>query len=411
MKSALSIKGFRRIWIGQIVSQIGDKFYAIALAVWIADGRGTPLAMAVFLVATILPGLLIGPLAGAIADRRDRKSLLIASDVLRAAIVAGVAALYALGSLQVWEIVVAAAAISATSAFFAPSLSASIPAVVGEGKLGEANSLSQFGGGVTSVLGPALGAFALGFMGYTAVFAFNAASFLASAALIAATSIPRRECGPGEGNLAGSIREGLRFVLGSRLILAMLTVVALVHFAMGTVSVAFPFLAKAAGGQTARNLGFLEACLGAGLIIGSLASARLAAKRGIGTPFALLAFIGAVIGAMGAAELVRPEGIAPFLALSACLGLGIAVAAAAWTTGLQKEAPDSLRGRVFGLSSTLSNASLPLGMTLAGTVLVGARLGALFLPLGAVLAMAGLILATRGRRAKGSAMPGGGKDD
>ncbi len=392
MKSALSNPGFVKIWTGQLISQIGDKFYAIALAVWIADGRGTPLVMAAFLIASMVPGLLMGPAAGALADRRSRKAVLIAADLVRAAVVAGVSILYAAGLLQVWEVMTAAAAISAASAFFNPALSAALPGVVGEEALGEANSLSQIGGGATMVLGPACGALVLGFLGYEAVFLFNAVSFLASAALIAFTRIPRAGRGAAGAGIGESIAEGLRFMRKNRAIVSKLAVVALAHLFVGGLSVALPFLARSIGGSSAVNLGFLEALMGAGMVGGSVAVSRVAGKLGDRSPSAVLSAAGGGICAMGILEAAGVAPIAPFLAFAAVIGASIAVAAAAWTTGLQRNTPDALRGRVFGFSTMLGNASLPVGMALAGLALDRVRICYFLMPWGGLAVLAGLLL-------------------
>jgi MFS family permease len=202
--TVLSNRNFTRIWSGQIVSQTGDKFYAIALAVWIVEKTGSPALMAALLIASTVPGLIMGPFAGALVDRWNRKTVMIAADVLRAAVAAGVAILAALGILQVWEVAGAAVAISTASAFFSPALSASLPGVVGDEKLGEANSLSQLGGGVTNVLGPACGAIVLSFLGYPAVYAVNAASFVVSACLVALSSVPPSQGTAPKGRLTTS---------------------------------------------------------------------------------------------------------------------------------------------------------------------------------------------------------------
>jgi MFS transporter, DHA3 family, macrolide efflux protein len=392
MGGALANQGFRRIWIGQLVSQIGDRFYAIALALWISDGRGGPAAMAAFLVASTLPALLVGPLAGALADRWSRKGVMISADAIRAAIVAAMAALYSAGALEVWEVVAAAALVSLASAFFNPALSASIPRIVGEASLGEANSLSQLGGGITGVLGPAFGAAVLGFLGYGAVFAFNSASFLVSAALIAASGAPRSPREPGAA-LGRSIGEGLGFTLRSGTIRTTLAAVAIAHFGMGGLSVAVPFLARSIDGQAAANLGLIEAMMGAGIVAGSIGMSRLAKKVSGSLPFAALSALGAAFLVLGLLRYAGIADVAPYLAGSAGAGLCVAAAAAAWTTCLQRGTPDQLRGRVFGLSSTLGNASLPLGMTAAGFILDRAPLWAFLAPLGACMVAAGAALA------------------
>ena len=390
--SVLSNPSFTRIWSGQLISQVGDKFYAIALAVWIVEKTGSATLMAVLLIASMVPGLIVGPFAGALVDRWSRKAVMICADLVRSAAVAGVALLSHAGALGVWEVVTAAAVISVASAFFAPALSASLPAIVGGERLSEANSLSQLGGGITNVLGPACGALVLGFLGYSAVFGINAASFLVSAGLVAASRVPSRARQTGARGLTASVAQGIQYVLRNRGILSVLAVVALVHFGVGGLSVAMPFLAGSLRGLRATNLGYLEALVGVGMITGSIVVSRVSRELKQGRLYAALAALGVALAAAGVLETADVTEIAPFLACSAVMGGMIAAAASFWTTLLQRGTPDDLRGRIFGISTTLGNASLPLGMALSGFALDRARFGVIFAPGGVVLLLAAIVI-------------------
>ncbi len=391
MKRVLANKNFLRIWAGQLISQIGDKFYAIALAVWIVEKTGSPQTMAAFLIASMLPGLLAGPFFGALVDRWNRKTIMISADSARAAVVAWITILHASGSLGLWHVFLAAAVISLASAFFSPALAASLPRVVGEESVGETNALSQLGGGITTVLGPACGALVLGFLGYEAVFAVNAASFVVSGILVAFSRVPRGAEKTSRGGLAASVSEGMRYAWHSQGTIVVLATVALAHFFMGGLSVALPFLAKTITGSGARNLGFLEASLGAGMTAGSLVAAGLAGRTKRRGLFFALALMGAGLAAAGLLETARIVSVMPYLACSAGIGAAVATAAIFWTTILQRGTPDELRGRVFGLSTALGNASLPVGMALTGFALDRIRFGALFGPGGAVLVLTALL--------------------
>jgi MFS transporter, DHA3 family, macrolide efflux protein len=400
--TVLSNRSFTRIWSGQLVSQIGDKFYAIALAVWIVEKTGSPALMAALLIASTVPALIVGPFAGALVDRWNRKTVMIGADLVRGAVVTAVAILSAVGILAVWHVVAAAVAISVASAFFSPALSASLPGIVGDESLAEANSLSQLGGGITNVLGPACGAIVLGFLGYPAVYAVNAASFVVSGCLVALSRVPSSEGRTTRGRLTASVAEGARFVRQNRNVLAVLVVVMLVHFGVGGLSVALPFLAKTLNGSGARNLGYLEAFLGVGMVTGAIVLSRISKAARRGRLYGVLVSLGATLCAAGMLETAGVLSVIPFLACTAVIGAGIAAAAGAWTTVLQRETPDALRGRIFGISTTLGNASLPLGMALCGLLLDRVRFGMVFGPVGIVLIVTGILLGlvvTRSRQA------------
>jgi MFS transporter, DHA3 family, macrolide efflux protein len=395
--TVLSNRDFLRVWIGQLVSQIGDRFYAIALAVWIAAKTGSPAAMALFLVASILPGLLAGPLGGAIADRSNRKTMLVAADFVRGLVVAAVAVLSSRGSLELWEVVAAAAVISMASGFFNPTLSASIPSIVGEEPLAEANSLSQLGGGVTAVLGPACGAIVLGFFGYPAVFACNAISFLSSGALIAVSRLPSPHIERKRSTMRKSLAEGMGYAARSRIILVALAAVAAAHFAVGVVSVSAPFLARGLIGDLAKNLGFFEAFLGLGMIAGSLALARLGLSK-TRSLFGALSLLGFGVASMGMASLLHVASGPAYFASAFAVGMAVAAASISWTTILQCSVAEDMRGRVFGLSTTVGNATLPLAMAAAGLSLGRLSLGVVLASAGIPILLAGIVLRASGFR-------------
>jgi MFS transporter, DHA3 family, macrolide efflux protein len=404
-QGVLSNGSFLRVWSGQLVSLVGDRFYAIALAVWIVERTGSSRIMAALLIAAILPGLLIGPFAGALADRWNRKAVMIAADLARAAAVSGVALLCATGLLAPWMAITAAAALSLASAFFSPALLASLPRIVDGPSLEEANSLSQLGGGLTSVLGPACGAAVLALAGYAAVFWINAASFLVSAGLVAVSRVPSDRGAAGPSGLGASVAEGMRHVARSPDIVLTLSVVTLAHFAVGGLSVALPFLARSLAGAPAANLGWLEAVQGAGLAAGSIILSRTGARKGTRMLFGALAAIGVGMGTAGLLEAAGARLLALYLGCSLAVGAAVAAAAASWTTILQRGTPDALRGRVFGISTTIGAAFVPVGMGLAGAALDGIGFGALFAPVGAGLVLAGLLFAAASGRLRARRSP------
>jgi MFS family permease len=97
-------RNFALLWSGKIISQIGDKFYALALAWWILQHTGSPGIMGFFLLVSVLPGLLLGLFAGAVVDRLNRRNVLIITDLLRGFLVLTVVLLSFLQALTVWQV-------------------------------------------------------------------------------------------------------------------------------------------------------------------------------------------------------------------------------------------------------------------------------------------------------------------
>ena len=201
-------RNFSLLWFGQLISQLGDKAYAIALTWWLLERTGSSLYVSSFLVTAMLPEFIFGPIAGVYVDRWNRKRILITSDILRGLIVTTITALHLMGQLQIWHVYLAAMGISLCSALFNPTTMAVIPTIVDKGLLPRANALSQMVAGTVSIVGPLAGATSVALIGYTGVFFFNAFSFFVSAgaaALLTLTATASRAKEIGRASCRGRV--------------------------------------------------------------------------------------------------------------------------------------------------------------------------------------------------------------
>lgn len=177
---------FRRLWAGQVVSEVGDwlnNIAVLALVIQLAGARSVGLAVALYAIARHLPLFLFGPVAGVVVDRVSRRRVMIAADLARAALALGFLLASRLSSLAV--IYAVGAALFAVSAFFNAAKRASIPNLVeGTDALLAANSLSASTTAATIAVGSALGGVVATALGRDTVFALNAITFVASAELI-----------------------------------------------------------------------------------------------------------------------------------------------------------------------------------------------------------------------------------
>ncbi len=179
-------KDFRRLWLGQVVSEIGDwlnNIAVLALAIELASDRRVGLAIAVYAVARHLPLFVFGPIAGIVVDRLSRQRVMIAADIVRAALALGFIFADSRGSLI--AIYIVGAALFSISAFFNAAKRAATPNIVrGAEELLAANSLSASTTAATIAVGSALGGLVATFIGRETVFIVNALTFLISAELI-----------------------------------------------------------------------------------------------------------------------------------------------------------------------------------------------------------------------------------
>jgi MFS family permease len=173
---------FRWLWSGQVVSLLGDWFNLVASAALIGELTRSAVAVGGLFVVRWLAPVIVSPLAGVVADRYNRKHILIATDILRAIIVLGFLLIRDVG--DIWLLYTLTAAQLALAGFFFPARNAILPSIVSPRELGAANALSSATWSVMLALGTGIGGLIAGFMGVNAAFLLDSLSFLVSAALI-----------------------------------------------------------------------------------------------------------------------------------------------------------------------------------------------------------------------------------
>ena len=162
------------LWLGQLVSNLGDTLHYIALVLWVYQRTGSSLVVAGTVFFEVVPVILIAPIAGVVIDRLPRKAVLVVSDFVRAALV-----LTLLLTTQLWQIYALIVLLTTVGVFFNPAVNATLPTLLDEKDLLAANSVSWSTGQFVQIIGSALAAGIIGVRGAPAAFVANAASFLA----------------------------------------------------------------------------------------------------------------------------------------------------------------------------------------------------------------------------------------
>src|SRR5918911_1107815 len=183
-------RNFRQLWLGQVVSQMGDWFDTIALYTIVLNLTGSGRAVGLVLVARFLPSVIVGPASGVIADRFSRRSIMIMSDVVRAVVVLGF--LLVRSREHLWLVYVLTVIQLVFSTFFEPARTAAIPSIVESRDLVAANAISSATWSTMLTLGAAIGGVITGWVGTDAAFVLDSLTYLASAALIMSVRFPRR---------------------------------------------------------------------------------------------------------------------------------------------------------------------------------------------------------------------------
>src|SRR5678816_448263 len=184
-------RSFRQLWLGQVVSQMGDWFDTIALYTIILKLTGSGRDVGLLLVARFVPSFFFGPISGVIADRFSRQRIMIVSDILRAFVVLGF--LVVRRPDQLWIIYVLTVFQLGLSTFFEPAKTAAIPSIVEDRELVAANALSSVTWSAMLTIGAAIGGFITGLFGTDVAFIADAATYLRSAALIGSIRLPKRK--------------------------------------------------------------------------------------------------------------------------------------------------------------------------------------------------------------------------
>ncbi|WP_028534141.1 MFS transporter [Paludibacterium yongneupense] len=391
-------RNFALLWTGQLVSQLGDKIYGIAMLWWLLEKTASPVFTSAFLILAMVPEMLLSPVAGVYIDRWSTKTVLIATDLLRAAIVLALALLYRGNALQAGHVYLAAFAISLCSAFANPATMALIPAVVDKASLQGANARSQLVVGATRILGPLLGASSVAMAGYMPVLLFNAASYLFSAAAVGLLLLRPATAASVEPLWFG-LKQGLRHMASDNRVTTVVSLVALVHVCFGGLIVALPFIARQMTGAGIDNLGMLESALGLGIVAGSLHLARRSPA-----PVHIARFVQPIAGMalcmfmFGLLLHTQTGRLALCSLLCAAIGGCIALLGIFWQTVIQNCVAADMRGRVFSVLSSTGNIALPLSMAAGGWLLRWAAPSILLIASGLGLAATGLALADRCRR-------------
>lgn len=364
---------FRQLWLGQVVSQMGDWFNTIAIYTIILNLTGSGRDVGLLLVARFLPSFVFGPLAGVLADRFSRRSIMIVSDLLRAVVVLGF--LVVRRADQLWIVYVLTVLQLAFSTFFEPAKTAAIPSIVSNRELVAANAISSVTWSVMLTLGAAIGGLITGWLGTDVAFVLDSLTYLLSAALIATVRLPKRpkrEKGKltvGRALGVTETIEGARYVKDRPRVLALLLVKPAWGLGGGILTLLAVFGERIfpVGNSAATGIGVLFAARGIGTAVGPILARRIAGegkKR-------MLTTIGIsfLIGGLG---YIAFGSTRSFIAALIVLGLAHTGGSILWvfsTVMLQRDVEDGFRGRVFAAELALLTLTMAASNYITGELL------------------------------------------
>ena len=369
--SALAIPNFRRYFYGQTTSLVGTWMQSVAQAWLVYTLTHSSTALGFVIALQTLPVLVLGPYGGVIADRVDKRRLMIVLQSIMGlqALVLGL--LTVLHVVRFWELCVLAVILGLNNTFENPARQSFVLEMVGSGELRNAVSLNSTMVNAARAVGPAVAGLLIATVGVGVCFLVNAASFVA--VVYSLTSMDTSALRPSEptGRERGQLREGFRYVAKHPRLGIPLVMMAIVGTLAYEFQVTLPVVAKQTFHGGATTYGFLTAAMGFGAVVGGLVTATRG-RTGLRT----LTMAGGLFGVMILFASVAPVLGAEFVALAAVGWTSVTFLATGNTT-LQLESEPSMRGRVMALWSVAFLGSTPVGGPLIGWIVAvaSARVG------------------------------------
>ncbi|MFB7470718.1 amino acid adenylation domain-containing protein [Kitasatospora sp. NPDC056184] len=348
------LRDFYLVAAGQTVSLIGSALTSFALGVWAYQRSGRVLDYALISMLAMLPAIVAGPLGGAVADRIDRRRVMLTCDAVSAtATVSLVAALWS-GSLALWQVGLIVGVMSLVTAFRRPAYLAAVAQLVPKPYLVQANGLANLGAGLGTLIAPLAGGALIGLVGLPWVVAVDVASFLVGLAALLWVRFPDRLFRRREESFARTVVGGWRFLVRRRPLLVMIGFFMVENY-LGTLAVTLTVPSVLSfSGTTA--VGVVTAVGGAGAVAGSLVVALWG-----GTARRATGMVGFVSGVGLGVVLV---GLRPSVALAAVGALvwwaSMSILNAHWLAIIQLKVGPDLQGRVLATNQMLAVAMTPL---------------------------------------------------
>jgi MFS family permease len=369
--AALAIPNYRRYFFGQSISLVGTWMQMIAQSWLVLTLTHSSVDLGIVVAVQTLPVLLLGPYGGVVADRVDKRRLMIALQSLMGVQALVLGLLTVTGSIRFWQITVLAALLGVNKAFENPSRQAFMMELVGPDDLRNAVSLNSVLVSASRAVGPALAGVLIATVGEGICFLANAGSFVAVVASLASMDSSALRPAARVARGRGQLREGLRYVRGSPELAVPLLMMALIGMFAYEFQVSLPVFDSEALHGGAADYGLMTAAMGAGAVVGGLVTA---ARGRTGLKPLVLASTGLGVFILVAA--LAPDLSFELVALAIVGAASVSLTAVGNST-LQLAAEPSMRGRVMALWFVAFQGSTPIGGPSIGWIIAaaGARVG------------------------------------
>lgn len=350
---------FRLLWLGQLISALGDALVPLALTFAVLDLTGSAADLGLVFAAFMGARVLFILAGGVWSDRLPRQLVMVAADVVRCGTQALLAVAFFTDSVQIWHLVAASFLVGGASAFFGPASTGLVKSIVSPERLQEANALISLSQNAIQIFGPVTAGALVVLVGFGPIFALDAVTFAASTVFLVAMRLPNLPR-PERKSFLADARQGLDEVLQRTwlwtafIVFSISNVTIAMYFVLGPVVVE-----RELGG--ASDWGLLLTGGAAGGLLGSFVALRYKPARPLIPAFLLMFFVSVQLVA-----LIPPLPIAAMMLAAMLAVFSIAIGNALWDTMLQQHIPIESISRVSSLDWMISLVFMPLGYVLAG---------------------------------------------
>lgn len=378
------------IWIGQAVSMVTSYAAGYAVVWYVTESTGSALMLSLMTIAVMLPVGLISPFGGIVADKHNRKTIMIIADgaIGVISLVAGI--LILLGDVSLVLLMVVCVARAVGQSFHSPAMMATMPMLVPDKHLLRINTLDQLLASIASIGAPAFGIFLYTTLGFSAVMFLDFAGACAAILGLVFAKIPTVvDASAEKQHVLANLRDGWRAVAKTRGVVLLWAMVTIGMMIFSPLSAVFPLMTYDHFGGNGYMASLVEAAFGVGMLVGS----GILIVWGGGKRLALLIAIAAIIvGATTAAcGFLPPDGFMAFVVLVTVMAM-----ACAWFNGptmtlTQRHVPDEKMGRAMGLLNAVMGLASPIGVALGGVLAEVMGIAPFFLVDGLACLILGLV--------------------
>ncbi|CAM3872112.1 permease [Bacillus luti] len=374
-KMKIATRNIILMMIGKMTSLLGAGIYTFAMGLYVLKTTGSGMGFATTLICGSLPRMICGPIAGAVADRVNRRWLVIGTDLLSSLTMLIMFILATTFGPSLLFIYVSAALLSICASFYSVALTSSIPNLVDEGRIQKASALNQTAASLSNILAPIIGGVVFGFFSIKSFFLLNSITFFLAGViqLFIVFDLYKKEMAESKEHFLTSIKEGFSYIKRQHEIYGLMKIALWVNFFASALFVSLPYIIIQNLHLSSKQLGVVEGMLAVGMLIGAIV---LSVRKEVNNPFrsvyiGLFLFAGLSICTVFPLLVTIPK-VASFIyyiVFMVLTGISMMVVNIPMQVHMQKTTDPNYLGRVFGLLETIATAIAPLGMIVYGLLL------------------------------------------